>query len=135
MPEQQLSLRTWAIAVNTLAHDKGFYDNERSDFEAVTLIASEVFEALDDIRDDKRVDAIYLDGQFAGRVADQHAMPRIYVQAEMGAKPTGVATELADVIIRVLDFCAENNIDIEAVMRIKHAYNKTRPYRHGGKTL
>lgn len=26
-------------------------------------------------------------------------------------------------------------IDIESILRAKHEYNKTRPYRHGGKLL
>ena len=40
---------------------------------------------------------------------------------------------LADVIIRVLDYCAYAGIDIENVLEVKHEYNKSRPYRHGGK--
>ena len=48
-------------------------------------------------------------------------------------KPEGIAAELADVIIRVLDYCAYAGIDIENVLEVKHEYNKSRPYRHGGK--
>ena len=48
-------------------------------------------------------------------------------------KPEGIAAELADVIIRVLDYCAYAGIDIENVLKVKHEYNKSRPYRHGGK--
>lgn len=48
-------------------------------------------------------------------------------------KPEGVAVELADCVIRILDYCGHAGIDIEEAIRIKHEYNKTRPYRHGGK--
>ena len=48
-------------------------------------------------------------------------------------KPEGVAVELADAIIRILDYCAFAGIDIEKALEIKHEYNKSRPYRHGGK--
>ena len=48
-------------------------------------------------------------------------------------KPQGVASELADVLIRIFDMADELDIPLaEAVIR-KHAYNQTRPYRHGGK--
>lgn len=51
---------------------------------------------------------------------------------ELG-KPMGVASELADVIIRVLDWADEHDLPlIEAVLQ-KHAYNQTRAYKHGGK--
>lgn len=48
-------------------------------------------------------------------------------------KPEGIPTELADIIIRVLDICGANNIDIQGALDEKMEYNMTRPYRHGGK--
>jgi len=41
--------------------------------------------------------------------------------------------ELADIIIRALDNAAQMGIDIEEAVRVKSAYNRTRPFRHGGK--
>ena len=48
-------------------------------------------------------------------------------------KPEGVASELADVIIRIADFCGHYRVDLSAAIAEKMEYNKTRPYRHGGK--
>nr|DAM28428.1 MAG TPA: NTP-PPase-like protein [Caudoviricetes sp.] len=50
-------------------------------------------------------------------------------------KPEGIAVELADAIIRILDFTASEGIDIESLILAKHEHNKTRPYRHGGKKI
>jgi NTP pyrophosphatase (non-canonical NTP hydrolase) len=41
--------------------------------------------------------------------------------------------ELADIIIRVLDYAARRHIDIAQAVYIKHLYNASREYRHGGK--
>jgi len=41
--------------------------------------------------------------------------------------------ELADVVIRLLDFAAGAGLDIAGAVAAKMAYNETRPYRHGGK--
>ncbi len=41
--------------------------------------------------------------------------------------------ELADVVIRLLDFAGGAGLDIEGAVTAKMAYNETRPYRHGGK--
>ena len=47
-------------------------------------------------------------------------------------KPEGFSTELADVVIRVLHLAALMGVDLEKEMRTKHAFNLTRPARHGG---
>lgn len=47
------------------------------------------------------------------------------------AKPVGVPSELADIIIRTLDAAAAWGIDIDAAVRRKIAYNATRPHKHG----
>ena len=50
-------------------------------------------------------------------------------------KPEGVASELADTVIRIADMCGALGIDLEAAIVAKVAYNAGRPYRHGGKRL
>jgi NTP pyrophosphatase (non-canonical NTP hydrolase) len=48
-------------------------------------------------------------------------------------KPEGIAVELADALIRLLDLCGHWNIPLIDAMEIKMAFNETRPYRHGNK--
>lgn len=50
-------------------------------------------------------------------------------------KPEGVPIELADVVIRIGNFCGANGIDLEEAVCKKMDFNRTRPYRHGGKKL
>ena len=39
--------------------------------------------------------------------------------------------EMADAVIRILDFCGYYGYDIQGAVDAKMAYNKTRPYKHG----
>lgn len=39
--------------------------------------------------------------------------------------------ELADAMIRILDYCGAMEIDIEKHIKLKLEYNKTRPNKHG----
>ncbi len=50
-------------------------------------------------------------------------------------KPEGVGSELADVLIRLIDTCDRFGIDLPAEYERKLAYNRTRGHRHGGKQL
>lgn len=96
-----------------LAKRKGWWDEvdnrEKVIPEKLALIHSEVSEALEDFRDNKMEIVI------------------------LGEKPTGFPIELADVIIRVYDLAGALGIDLDEAIEIKHSYNKTRPFRHGGK--
>lgn len=52
-----------------------------------------------------------------------------------GGKPEGVGSELADVLIRLLDMCDVYGIDLEAEYERKIDYNHARPFKHGGRVL
>lgn len=41
--------------------------------------------------------------------------------------------ELADAVIRIADLCGERRWDLTTALETKMAYNRTRPFRHGGK--
>ena len=93
-----------------LCHAKGWYDHPVSFGEAIALLHSEVSEALEAWRRWGTGDATKADG-----------------------KPEGVGSEFADVFIRLLDYCARFDVDLEAEYERKMAYNRTRPYRHGNR--
>lgn len=100
------------IHENAIAH--GWWESDREFPGIVALIHSEVSEALEEYR-------------------NGHAATETYYSD--GGKPEGIPAELADVIIRVLDYCAYAGIDIDEAVEEKHEYNRTRPYRHGGKRV
>lgn len=52
-----------------------------------------------------------------------------------GGKPEGVASEFADILIRLLHYSYAHGIDLQAEYDRKTAYNRTRAHRHGGKRL
>lgn len=35
----------------------------------------------------------------------------------------------------IMKWAEKNDVDMEGILRVKHEYNKSRPYRHGGKAL
>jgi NTP pyrophosphatase (non-canonical NTP hydrolase) len=100
-------------AVHATAKEKGWWDKPRTTGEAFCLMHSEISEALEELR--------------AGR-----GLAEVYF---VDGKPEGIPVELADVVIRVMDFCEHEGIDLATVIMLKHQYNTTRPYRHGGKKL
>ncbi len=50
-------------------------------------------------------------------------------------KPEGVGSEFADVLIRLIDMADRHGIDLVQEYHRKMAFNRTRPFRHGGKAL
>ena len=50
-------------------------------------------------------------------------------------RPEGIAVELVDCVIRIMDYCNHAGIDLDEMIKIKHKYNKGRPYKHGGNVI
>lgn len=107
----------------------------RSMGDVLALVHSEVSEALEENRNGHAPTETYfpnagMHGPQASSPLQELAWARSY-----GWKPEGVPSELADIIIRVLDIAGYYGIDIEHAMLVKTGYNEGRSYRHGGKTL
>ncbi len=58
-----------------------------------------------------------------------------YADTEFHSNERGVNQRLADVILWVERMAAHYGIDLDAAIEAKMEYNRTRPYRHGGKAL
>lgn len=183
-----MNLNELAKEAHQIAVEHGWWDPEPTFGELIALMHSELSEALEEYR--------------AGRGMVWHKVEEIKARYPgerdvklVSHKPEGIAVELADCIIRILDlfghegeeikpvpilrdctrfkygeiigechwmlskayengrhpavsavylnrcvsyilaWAAENNVNIESIIREKMDYNRTRPYRHGGKRL
>jgi hypothetical protein len=96
----------------------GVIDLEKANIpEKLMLMVSELGEALEFYRNDN---------QGAG-------IQEAVIYPPLSDKPDGFWIELADTIIRILDLAGAYDIDMEQLVKLKHEFNKTRPFRHGNK--
>lgn len=109
----------------------GWYETPRTFGDRIALMHSELSEALEEFRNGHAVEEIYFNHE---NDCEEIAAFKSCT-CDRGKKPEGVPIELADVIIRILDFAEDCTINMESAIRLKMAYNETRPYRHGGKAL
>jgi len=91
-----------------IAVEHGWWEKERSAGEALMLMVTELSEAMEAWREGS---------------PESEKIPGF----------SQVEEELADAIIRILDFAGGHHLDMEGALEAKMAFNETRPYRHGGK--
>jgi NTP pyrophosphatase (non-canonical NTP hydrolase) len=103
---------------------KGWWDDGRTFGDSIALLHSELSEALEAFRDHGLEDA-----------TQQSKVGTPLNPGNSVAKPEGVGSEFADVLVRLFHACALYDIDLEAEFERKMAYNWRRSFRHGGKSL
>ena len=132
-----MNLNELAKDIHDNAVEHGWWDEERSFGEVIALCHSELSEALEEYRNDKTMIYCKACGIEQKCEDGESCVACLYSHYNdvngIKIKPEGIAVELADCIIRILDWCGKEGIDIEQIIHLKHEYNKTRPYRHGGK--
>lgn len=101
-------IHDWAV-------DKGFWAKPRNDGEMIALMHSELSEALEAIREVQPEL-----GGYHGSQPSKH-VPEI----------TALEEEMADTIIRILDFSYAKGLRIGRAVRMKMAFNEGRPHKHG----
>ncbi|MCP5006494.1 MAG: hypothetical protein GY941_21530 [Planctomycetes bacterium] len=95
--------------VHATALQKGWWEGRhRSTAECIALMHSELSEALEAARYDNPT--------------DEHC--GLFGNLEV---------ELADCIIRIMDFCEHAGLNLADALVAKAEYNKDRDYKHGGK--
>lgn len=117
--DEFINLEEMTFAVFYINKANGWFDSERTFGDDIALLHSEVSEAFEAYRIKGNCDDQTLSDANGTRIP----------------KPEGVGSELADVLVRLLDTCNRYNIDLEAEFVRKCKYNATRGYRHGDKAV
>ena len=143
----ELAMKLLAESAHRNARSKGWYENGRKFPEEIALVHSEASEALEAYRDGHGMDEHFYsvsskdnqNGNHDRLWADPEAtLPTTYAgyeQLGIVAKPCGIPSESADILIRVGDYCGnpERPVDLGRAVIEKLRFNRTRPARHGGK--
>ena len=91
---------------HAVARQKGFWDKPRSDGDLMVLMISEICEGFEALR--------------AGNIRDDK-IPEFL----------GIEAELADTVIRIIDYAQGKGLRVAEALIAKMEMNKTREYKHG----
>lgn len=110
--------------VNTIAKEKGFWDEERNVGELLMLIVSELGEAIEAHRKDKFANSELYEEQLHIGAVEQDQVFETFMKDTF-------EDEIADSVIRLFDLAEGLDIDLEWHISEKMKYNSTREKLHG----
>lgn len=119
-----MNLNEWSKEAYRLASEKGFHDEDAhtSLREQIAVYTANLHGEASEMWEAYRAGKLHSPCDKAERMVDAGLPPL-----------TCIEEELADILIRVLDTAGALGVDIQRAVETKHAYNKTRPRKHGGK--
>lgn len=121
--EENYNLNKLSQEIYNNNKEKGFWDKERNVGEILMLITSELGEAMEAHRKGRFAPLEIIKNIKAGAISEENFF-------EKQVKDTH-EDEIADALIRILDYCGGKNIDIDYFVKEKLNYNKTREKLHG----
>lgn len=112
-----MKMNKFAAEVHQNAVEHGWWDEERSFGEIIALCHSELSEALEEYRA-KRPMVCFVVEMDDGKCGTYLAIREDIISEEdfAGEKPEGIAVELADCIIRILDWYGKEGLDTDALL-------------------
>lgn len=132
-----MNLNAWAKEIHENAVAHGWWEMERELPEILMLIVSELSEALEEARAGRPMvwhECLTTKQPCLSNSEDCSCWNGVFCEIDdAAAKPEGIAIEVIDALIRILDWCGKEGLDVDALVRKKHEYNKSRPYKHGKK--
>ena len=127
-------IATLQRVIHQMAKSKGWYQIERRPLEFHALITSEVAEATEEVRNGKP--DVYVVGKNGEAIPVPTGLdPETMMAAIDDRKPEGEAVELADAVVRILDYAEYKGWNMSSIIQSKIKYNETRSQRHGGKKV
>lgn len=112
-----MKMNKFAAEVHQNAVEHGWWDEERSFGEIIALCHSELSEALEEYRA-KQPMVYFVVEMDDGKGGTYPAIREDIISEEdfAGEKPEGIAVELADCIIRILDWYGKEGLDTDALL-------------------
>ncbi len=108
--------------------EKGFHKRHIEVGTLIALMHSELSEALEAHRKNRSADLTQFDFERQGTPFHEKSITAMAFEDNI--KDT-IEDEMADTIIRILDFCGLHDIDIQRHLTLKLAYNESRAEKHG----
>ena len=129
-----MSMNELAKKIHENAQAQGFYDNPVETGTSLMLIVSELSEALEADRKNRRarLNSFQRKQDYRNPNSDIPENRAFQAYFELYIKDT-FEDEIADAIIRLLDLSAYLNIDIDKHIELKMKYNSLRHYKHNKK--
>lgn len=111
---------------------KGFHDEKKQTGVYLMLMVSELAEALEADRKFRYANLTGLesDMKYMGEPDTNYYENSFQISFNIAVKGT-FEDELADCLIRILDYCGLEKIDIQKHVEYKLQYNSLRPHKHG----